>query len=211
MLAGYRVFAADAPIWHSGGVALFYQDYASHLQVEVMQQYGPKVLSFHVSYRGRGWFIFGWYIAPDDADTLKRVVAAIVKRPHEYALLVAGYFNRDLASPEGSNRGEDIASSIMTSGLEYMSVHFLMCRKYWAQEGRTWFVCHLGRELWSRTYYILGTDSRMLRNISFLVPQHKSDHFMVLGCLHGTSQLNRASYLGRCWQFPLSPPIQQTQ
>ena len=41
----------------------------------------------------------------------------------------------------------------------------------------------LGREVQSRTNYILGTDSRLFRNVAFQDPRHNSDHYMVLGCL----------------------------
>ena len=62
----YRVFATNTPIQHSVGVLLLYRYDASHLKVETMQQHGLNALSFQVTPRGRWWFIFGFYIAPDN-------------------------------------------------------------------------------------------------------------------------------------------------
>ena len=44
-----------------------------------------------------------------------------------------------------------------------------------------------GREVWSRTDYILGTDIRLFGNVSIQDPRHNSDHYMVLGCLNSAS------------------------
>ena len=40
-----------------------------------------------------------------------------------------------------------------------------------------------GREVRSRTDYILGTDRRLFRNVAVRDPRHNSDHYMVLGCI----------------------------
>ena len=40
-----------------------------------------------------------------------------------------------------------------------------------------------GREVQSRTDYILGADSRLFRNVAVRDSWHNSDHYMVLGCL----------------------------
>ena len=44
-----------------------------------------------------------------------------------------------------------------------------------------------GREVRSRTDYILGTDRRIFGNVSVRDPRHNSDHYLVLGCLHSAS------------------------
>ena len=54
---------------------------------------------------------------------------------------------------------------------------------------------HIGREVISWTDYILGTDIHMFWNVSVRESQHNLDHFMVLGCLHGTSQWDHTSYM----------------
>ena len=40
-----------------------------------------------------------------------------------------------------------------------------------------------GRDVRSRTDYILGTDRRLFVNVSVRDPMHKSYHSMVLGCI----------------------------
>ena len=44
-----------------------------------------------------------------------------------------------------------------------------------------------GREVRSRTDYILGTDRRLFGNVSIQDPRQNSDHYMVLGFLHSAS------------------------
>ena len=48
----------------------------------------------------------------------------------------------------------------------------------------------------SWTDYILGTDRRLFGNVSVRDPRHKSDHYMVLGCLYRSSLRDHARYLG---------------
>ena len=94
-LAGYHVFATDAPSRHRGGVAVFYQEETPHFQVEVMQQHGPNVLSFQVDSGGRRWSILGCYLVPNNAATLEGIATAIGQRPRGAALLMEGDFNTD--------------------------------------------------------------------------------------------------------------------
>ena len=46
--------------------------------------------------------------------TITHIFVAIRQRPCGVALLVTRYFNTNLAAPEGSNRGEEIAESVAT-------------------------------------------------------------------------------------------------
>ena len=103
------------------------------------------MLIFQVVSGGQQCFIVRFYLAPDDAVTIERVVVAIIQRPHGGALMVAGNFNIELAAPEGISSREDIAASVATVGLEDMSAHFLPRHKYWARDGRTWSMCFQGR------------------------------------------------------------------
>ena len=41
----------------------------------------------------------------------------------------------------------------------------------------------LGREVQSRTDYILGKYCCLFRNVAVWDPQHNSDHYLVLGCI----------------------------
>ena len=63
----------------------------------------------------------------------------------------------------------------------------------------------------SRTDYILGTDLRLFRNVSFQDPRHNSDHYMVLGCLPSASLMEHKRYLGGRNKLPLRPPTELTR
>ena len=102
-------------------------------------------------------------------------------------MLLAGDMNTNLADPEGDWREEDIAATMATNGLEDMSAHFLPRRRPWCRDGRTWSMQQKGREVRSRTDYILGTDRRLFGNVSIQDPRQNSDHYMVLGFLHSAS------------------------
>ena len=148
-----------------------------------MEKFGPNVLGFHLATGAWRWYIVGVYIAPEDTTTLERVVKAIRRKPQGAKLLVAGDFNVNIAAPEGDRRAEDIATELATAGLEDMARHFLPREKRWCRDRRTWGMLRKGREVRSRTDYILGTDRRLFRNVTVRDPRHNSDHYMVLGCL----------------------------
>ena len=95
---GYLIFATYVPVQHSIGVTVFYMDKLPQFQVEAMQQHDTNVLCFQVDSGGRRWFIVGCYLAPNGADTIKCIVAAIGQRPRGAALLGTGGFNTDLAT-----------------------------------------------------------------------------------------------------------------
>ena len=90
-----------------------------------MQQHGLNMMSFWVVLGGQQWFLFGCYLAPNDTDTIKRVINDIGKRHHWAVLMVTGGFNTYIMMPEGSSRREDIAAA----GMEVMLAYFLLCRK----------------------------------------------------------------------------------
>ena len=180
--AGYGVIATDAPSRHCGGVALFYRS-KPHFVVEAVEKFGPNVLGFQLAMGARRWYIIGVYIAPEDTETMERVVAAIRKKPRGAKLMVAGDFNADIAAPEGDRRAENIATDIAPAGLEDMARHFLPRGKRWCKDRRMWDMRRKGQVVRSRTDYILGTDRRLFRNFSVRDPRHNSDHYMVLGCL----------------------------
>ena len=123
----------------------------------------------------------GCYFDPDDPSTIESVIAALKDRPRGDKLLVAGDFNVKLSEPEGDRRGEDIAEALVTEELKDMLEHFLPRRRSCCQDGRTWIMIQTGREVRSRTDYILGTDHGLFWNVSVRDPRHNSDHYMVLG------------------------------
>ena len=68
-----------------------------------------------------------------------------------------------------------------------------------------------GRELRSRTDYILGTGQYLFGNVSILDPRHNSDRYMVLGCLHSASLKEHEWYLVGRNRLPLRPPTEPTR
>ena len=94
----------------------------------------------------------GFYLAPEDASTIERVVEALRDQPKGLELLMAGGLNINLASPEGDRREEDIATTIATEGLEDMTPHFLPRQRQWCWDRRTWGMLWKGREVRSRIY-----------------------------------------------------------
>ena len=60
-------------------------------------------------------------------------------------------------------------------------------------------------------YYILGTDYRLFWNVSVPDPRHKSEYYLVLGCLRSSPLREPYTYLGRCKRLPLQPPTTPTR
>ena len=163
--------------------------------VEAVEKFGPNVIRFQLATGARQWYILGVYLAPKDTTTMERVSEAIQSKPRGAELLVPGDFNVDLASPEGDRRAEDIATSLATEGLEDMARHFLPRESRWFLDWRTWGMIRKGREVRSRTDYILGTDRRLFRNVAVRDPWHNSDHYMVLGCISSAPPTEHKGYL----------------
>ena len=207
--AGYSVVATDAPSQHCGGVAIFHWP-APHFTVEAVQKFGPNVIGFHLATGVRQWYIVGCYLAPDDTSTIERVVEGLRERPKGAELLVKGDLNINIAALEGEWREEDIATTIATEVLEDMAPHFLPRKCWWCRDRRTWGMLRKGREVRSRTYYILGADRRLFGNVSVRDPHHNSDHKIVLGCLTSASLTEHNSYLGGRKRWPMRPPTKPT-
>ena len=64
------------------------------------------------------------------------------------------------------------------------------------------------REVQLRIDYILGTDRRIFGNVSVWDPRHKSDHYIMLGCLPSASMTEHKRYLGGRKKLPLRPPTE---
>ena len=84
--------------------------------------------------------------------------------------MVAGDINENLAAPEGDRIAEDIEATIATERHEDMAQQFLPRVIRWCRDRRTWGMLHNGREVRSRTDYILGTDNRLFRNVAVRDP-----------------------------------------
>ena len=81
-------------------------------------------------------------------------------------LLVVVDLNANLAEPEGTPQGETIVDDLVVVGLMDMGIHFLPWRKPWLQDGCKYSMQRDGREVRSRTDYILGTDHRLFRDLA---------------------------------------------
>ena len=191
-------------------MAVFHRP-APNFAVEAVHQFESNVAGFQLAIGERQWYIVGCYLAPDDTLTIESVVAALKERPRGAKLLVAGDFNVNLADLEEDRRGEDITAAMATEGLEDMPVQFLLRRCPWCRDGRMWSMIQEGKEVWSRTDYIIGTDHRLFGNVSVRDPRHNSDHYMVLGCLNIASLRDHARYLGGSKHPPLLPPTKPTR
>ena len=77
--------------------------------------------------------------------------------------------------------------AVATMGLEDISAHFLPRQRAWNLYQRTWVVVKQGKEMRSRTDYILGYNCQIFQNVAVQDPQHNSGHYMVMGCLYGVS------------------------
>ena len=62
-----------------------------------------------------------------------------------------------------------------------------------------------GREVRSRTDYILGTDSCLFQNVVVWDVRRNIDHYLVLGCLRGANPATYLCYLGKRTCFPIRP------
>ena len=148
--AGCRVIAKDALSRHRSGVALFYRP-SSLFTVEEVREYGPNVISFEVATGRRQWYIIGCYLALNDARTIERVVTALGDQLRSTALVVAGDFNTDLGETASNGRGTEIAAALTEAGVEDMTAHFLLRKRLWGRERRTWSMVREGKVIRYRT------------------------------------------------------------
>ena len=168
---GYRVVATDVPSQHCGGVTIFHWP-APHFAVEAVQQFGPNIIRFQLATGARRRYIVGCYLSHNDTLMIERVVEAPRELPKGAELLVAGDLNINFAAPEGDRREEDIAATFATEGLEDMVPHFLPLQCRWCRDSRTWGMLRKGREVRSRTDFILWTYRRLFGNVSVRDPWH---------------------------------------
>ena len=207
---GYSVVKTDTLSRHRGGVVIFHRP-APHFAVEAARKYGPNMIGFQLVTGEWRWYIVGCYLTPDNTSTIERVAEALRDQPKGEDLLVSGDLNTNLAALEGDRREEEIATTIPTEGLEDMAQHFLPRERRWCRDRRTWGMLRKGREVWSWTDYIMGTDRRLFRNVSVWDPWHNSDHYMVLGCLPSASLTEHKRYLGGSKRLPMRPPKNPTR
>ena len=104
------------------------------------------------------------------------------------------------------SRGSDISAAMTEAGVEDMSAHFLLRKRPWGRELRTWSMMREGRVVQYRTYYLLGDDRSLFRNVSVQDPRHNSDHFMVVRHLRSATDRDHACYIKDRQKMPLKPP-----
>ena len=68
-----------------------------------------------------------------------------------------------------------------------------------------------GQVVRSRADYILGTDSRLFKNVAVRDPRHNSDHYMVLGCFPSAPLSATKRYLGGRKRWPVRPPTEPSR
>ena len=100
----------------------------------------------------------------------------MVERLRGAELIVAGDQNGDLESTGGRGQDEDIAGVVETAGLEEIIAHFLLQRRVFNSDCRTWAMVRQGRDARSRTDYILGSDCRIFQNVAVRDLQWNYDH-----------------------------------
>ena len=90
-------------------------------------------MSFEVATGARRWYIIGCYLAPNNTETIKRVVTTLGDRPKGTALIVAGDLNTDLEESESDRRGTEIAAAMTEVGVEDVTAHFLPRKCRWGR------------------------------------------------------------------------------
>ena len=62
-----------------------------------------------------------------------------------------------------------------------------------------------GREMYSWTNYILGTDCRLLHTMGIRDAGHNTDNYLVLGCLCGATPAAQSRYIRKRKSSPIKP------
>ena len=114
------------------------------------------------------------YLAPFKNTTIWYVVAAMVEWPRGAELIFLGELNVDLERTGGQRIDKEVAVAVVTMGHMYISTQFLPRRRAWNGYQWTWAVVKQGREMRSRTDYILGSDRQIFQNVAVQEPQHNS-------------------------------------
>ena len=192
--AGYRVVVTDALRRYRGRVALFYRP-SPLFEVEAVREYGPNVFNFEVAMGARRWYIIRCYLAPDDAEMIERVVAALEDKPRGTALIVVGDLNTNLGDTENDRRRSEIAAAMTEAKVEDMTAHFLRRKQNLGRERQTWSIVREGKVVRSWTEYLLGTGRSIFRNMSVRDPRHNTNHFVVVGCLRSALAREHFRYI----------------
>ena len=118
---------------------------------------------------------------------------------------MAGDLNTDLGATDNDRRGSEISAAMTEAGVKDMTTHFLPVNQPWGRERRLWIMVREGRLVSSWTYYLLGTDRSLFRNVSVRDPRHNTKHYMVVGHLHSATARDHDRYTKRRRKMPLKP------
>ena len=162
-------------LYNRNNVTVFYCK-AEYFTVEAPRLYGANIVKFQLASVGQQWDVMGCYLSPENSSTIYNVVTSIIQQPRGGKLMLAGYFNVDLATPEGHSRYKMIASALSTAGFEEMSSHFLQRRKPWLRDGQMCSILRGFMGVYFRTNYILRKDCHLLQNVMVQDAQHNVDH-----------------------------------
>ena len=179
--------------------------------MENVQEYGPNNLSSEVVMGSRKWYIIRCYLAPDNAETIEQVVAALGDKLRGTALIVVGDLNTDLGDTKNHRRGSEIAAAMTEVRLEDMMANFFLRKRKWRRERRTWSMVREGKVVRSRTDYLLVTDRSLFRNMSGRYPRHNTDRFMVVGCLCSALTWDHARHIKCRREMPLKAQTEPTR
>ena len=167
---------------HHGGVVVLYRK-ADHFTFKVLPLHSPNFISFHLVMVRWRWHVVGCCISPRDASPIEGVAVSIRDQPYGDDLLVVGNLNSNIAEPEGTPWGGAIVDELAAAGLKDMVLRFLTRCKPWLQDRCTWGMRRDGKEVRSRTVYIIVTDRRLFQDVAVRGPLNNSDYYMVLSCL----------------------------
>ena len=145
-----------------------------------------NVIACQLATRKKLWYIVVCYLVPVDSMTIRNVEAMMAEKPKGTELIVVGDLNVELEKTGSRERDKEIVAAVATAGLEDTKGHHLLPRRRArCRDRRTWSMRRQGRVVRSRTDYILGSDRQIFHNVTVWDPSHNSDHFMVVGSMHG--------------------------
>ena len=141
---GFQVMVIVVPIYHHGGVAVFYRE-AEHFTIEEIRIHGLNIISLHMVMGRRWWHIVEWYISPSNTSNIEDVVVSIRSWPNGAELLLARNITANLEEPEVTLQLEAIGWELTADGLVDMALHLLPRHKPWLKDRCIWRMHHDGR------------------------------------------------------------------
>jgi len=125
--------------------------------------------------------------------------------PPDESILLLGDLNIDLHNTRKHTQHETaIAAVIANLGIEDLVVHFKPCRRF--ADYCTWKATQKGKTIKSCCDYIMGTNRRWFKSISYRTPcNFSSDHVMIIGQLFCSKPCEHSQYTKERKQSPYGP------